>query len=111
MRDRDALGVPAWLLAAAVTGLALLLAVGSAQAAEYYVAPTGSDTNPGTMTAPFATIQKGNDVAAAGDTVWLRGGTYFSTRQITLSRSGTSDANRTKFWAYQREVPILDCSR
>src|SRR4051794_3919615 len=110
MRDRDALGVPA-SLAAAMAGFALLMTAGAAGAAEYYVAPTGSDTNPGTMAAPFATIQKGNDVAAAGDTVWLRGGTYFSTRQITLSRSGTSDANRTKFWAYQREVPILDCSR
>jgi hypothetical protein len=63
------------------------------------------------MAAPFATVQKGNDTAAAGDTVWLRAGTYFSTRQIVLSRSGTSDANRTKIWAYPNEVPILDCSR
>ena len=87
------------------------LAAAPAQATEYFVAPTGSDSNPGTMASPFATIQKGNDVAAAGDTVWLRAGTYFSTRQIVLSRSGTSDTNRTKFWAYQNEVPILDCSR
>ncbi|HEY4184427.1 MAG TPA: right-handed parallel beta-helix repeat-containing protein [Polyangia bacterium] len=82
-----------------------------ADAAEYYVAPTGSDSNPGTMAQPFASIQKGNDVAAAGDTVWLRAGTYYSTKQITLSRSGTSDSQRTKFWAYQQEVPVLDCSK
>jgi hypothetical protein len=72
---------------------------------EYFVAPTGSDTNPGTMALPFATIQRGNDVAAAGDTVWLRGGTYFSTRQIVLSKGGTSDTNRTKFWAYPTRRP------
>ena len=109
-RSRVATG---WLPAAAflVAFFGVSLAVGRAQAAEYFVAPTGSDSNPGTMASPFATIQKGNDVAAAGDTVWLRGGTYFSTRQIVLSRSGSSDTNRTKFWAYQTEVPILDCSR
>ncbi len=101
--------VPA-LLSAAVA-FVVLLAVGRAQATEYYVAPTGSDSNPGTMASPFATIQKGNDAAAAGDTVWLRAGTYYSTKQITLSKSGTSDAKRTKFWAYQNEVPILDCSK
>jgi hypothetical protein len=88
-----------------------LLAGARAQATEYFVATTGSDTNPGTLASPFATLQKGNDVAVAGDTVWLRGGTYFSTKQIVLSKSGTSDANRTKYWAYQAEVPILDCSR
>jgi Right handed beta helix region len=98
-------------MCAAVAFVGVSLAAARAQATEYFVAPTGSDTNLGTMASPFATLQKGNDVAAAGDTVWLRAGTYFSTRQIVLSRSGTSNTNRTKFWAYQNEVPILDCSR
>jgi len=48
----------------------------SASAAEYYVAPSGNDSAAGTMAAPFATIQRGHDVASAGDTVWIRGGTY-----------------------------------
>jgi len=91
-------------------GVAFLLAPARAQATEYFVAPTGSDTNPGTMAQPFATIQKGHDVAVAGDTVWLRAGTYKNTRQIKLSRSGTSDSMRIKLWAYQNENPILDCS-
>jgi hypothetical protein len=94
-----------------LTLAAILLVPGRARAAEFFVAPTGSDTNPGTMAAPFATLQKGNDTAAAGDTVWLRGGTYFSTRQIVLSKGGTSDTRRTNIWAYQTEVPVLDCSR
>ena len=62
------------------------------------------------MAAPFATVQKGNDSAAAGDTIWMRAGTYNRTTQITLSKSGTSDTNRTKIWAYTGEVPILDFS-
>jgi MYXO-CTERM domain-containing protein len=99
------------LLAAGVAFFCVLLAWGHASAAEYYASPTGSDSNSGTQASPFATLQKGDSAAAAGDTVWLRGGTYYSTSQITLSKSGTSDTNRTKIWAYTGEVPVLDFSK
>jgi MYXO-CTERM domain-containing protein len=99
------------LSSAVVAFFCVFVARGRASAAESYVSPTGSDSNPGTLALPFATLQKGNNSAAAGDTVWLRGGTYYSTTQITLSKSGTSDANRTKIWAYQNEVPVLDFSK
>ena len=88
-----------------------LLAAKNVLAAEYYVSPTGSDSNPGTQASPFASIQKANNSAAAGDTIWMRAGTYYSTTQINLSKSGTSDTNRTKIWAYPGEVPLLDCSK
>ncbi|HEX2672200.1 MAG TPA: right-handed parallel beta-helix repeat-containing protein, partial [Polyangiaceae bacterium] len=91
--------------------LAVLGTAVRAEAAEYYVSPTGSDSNAGSVTAPFATLQKGNDVAVAGDTVWLRGGTYQNTKQIKLNKSGKSDAERIKFWAYPGEVPVLDFSK
>ncbi|HET7544936.1 MAG TPA: right-handed parallel beta-helix repeat-containing protein [Polyangiaceae bacterium] len=82
-----------------------------AQAAEYYVSPTGSDSNAGSLAAPFATLQKGNDVAQAGDTVWLRGGTYQNEKQIKLNKSGQSASKRINFWAYADEVPVLDFSK
>ena len=85
------------------TGIVLLIGLRplSAKAANtYYVAPNGSDSAAGTMAAPFATLQKANDTAAAGDTILMRAGTYNCTGQITLSKSGTSDTNRTKIWAY-----------
>jgi parallel beta-helix repeat protein len=91
--------------------LGLSLAAGTAHATEYYVAPTGSDTNAGSMAAPFASIQKAGSVASAGDTVWLRAGTYYNTAQITISKSGQSDTSNIKFWAYANEIPILDCSK
>ena len=100
-----------WLVA----GLGFL-AARNAFATEYYVAPTGSDSNPGTLAAPFATLQKGADTAVAGDTVWLRGGTYKITTPkssgagIELSKSGTSDTNRIKYWAYAGETPLFDFS-
>jgi hypothetical protein len=98
------------LLVWLVAGMGLL-AARNVLAAEYYVSPTGSDTNPGTQAAPFASVQKANNSAAAGDTIWMRAGTYYSTAQINLSKSGTSDTNRTKIWAYPGEVPLLDCSK
>jgi hypothetical protein len=95
------------------TGIVLLIGLAplSAKAANtYYVAPNGSDSAAGTMAAPFATLQKANDTAAAGDTIYLRAGTYNCTAQITLSKSGTSDTNRTNIFAYTGEVPVLDFS-
>jgi hypothetical protein len=105
--------------------LGLVVAVGSvgltagraASAMEYYVAPTGNDSNPGTMELPFATLQRGHDVAAAGDTVWIRGGTYRPTTGkssmagYVISKSGTSDTNRIKFWAVAGELPVFDFSQ
>ncbi|MGH8187007.1 MAG: right-handed parallel beta-helix repeat-containing protein, partial [Steroidobacteraceae bacterium] len=36
---------------------------GAAIGRTYYVAPGGSNSNPGTQAAPFATLQKAHDVA------------------------------------------------
>ena len=87
------------------------------RAATYYIDPKGSDAAAGTMAQPFATLQKGNDVAVAGDTVYIRGGTYalkgagFSaTSGITLNKSGQSDGKRIYYWAYNNEVPVFDFS-
>lgn len=60
---------------------ALLAMIGPAAPAEadprtYYVAVNGSDRNPGTRKAPFRTITKGLTTLRAGDTLFIRGGTY-----------------------------------
>ena len=82
----------------------------SANAATYYVAPGGSDSNgSGAITKPYATMQKGHDMASAGDTVWIRGGTYKG-RSERLTKSGKSATQRIYFWAYPGEKPYYDCS-
>ncbi|MBV6800110.1 DUF1565 domain-containing protein, partial [Xanthomonas euvesicatoria] len=48
----------------------------TAVAADWYVAPTGNDGNPGTRAAPFASVMAAQAAASGGDTVYLRGGTY-----------------------------------
>ncbi len=56
----------------------------------YYVSPAGSDSAPGTLSQPFATVQHGVNQLLAGDTLTLRVGNYHE--NVTLSASGTASA-------------------
>ncbi|MCA9242055.1 MAG: hypothetical protein KDA37_17715, partial [Planctomycetales bacterium] len=85
-----------------------------AWALEYYVSPTGSDSNPGTLALPFASIARGQTAASAGDTVWLRGGVYeyvagagASANAVLFNKSGAPGA-RINYWAYPGETPVFD---
>jgi len=48
----------------------------TAHAATFYVSPTGSNTNAGSESSPWLTIQHAADAIAAGDTVIVTPGTY-----------------------------------
>jgi len=54
----------------------------------YYVAPHGSNANPGTYELPLLTIQAGINKAYPGDVVMVLAGTY--KEQITFPRSGAA---------------------
>jgi hypothetical protein len=71
----------------------------------WYVAPGGSDTNPGTIAAPFATLQHAAALAGPGDTVLARAGTY--RKLLSLTKSGTATAPIT-FASYPGETAIID---
>ena len=76
--------------------------------ATYYIAPNGNDSNPGTLTQPFFTLNKAWTVVAAGDIIYMRGGTYnYGTVMNSLSgKSGTS-GNTIKVWAYPGNILSL----
>lgn len=60
-------------------GLSILSIFGGitgADATTYYVATSGSDTGAGTLAQPFRSIAKGMSIMAAGDTLYIRAGTY-----------------------------------
>jgi hypothetical protein len=78
--------------------------------AVYYIAPDGDDSAPGTLEKPFASLIKGCDKAAAGDTVYIRGGRYLMRSGISIRKSGSSDKKRIWFLAYQKERPVFDFS-
>jgi hypothetical protein len=88
----------------------------AATQAAYYVAPNGNDANPGTITAPFKTLQHARDVVRTvndnmtGDiNVYLRGGNYpvSSAIDFTPADSGTN-GHRVVYAAYQNEKPVLN---
>lgn len=60
----------------------------------FYVSPTGSDSNPGTASAPFLTLAKAQSAMAGSSTkfTYVRAGTYNLGATITL---GSADANTT----------------
>lgn len=69
--------------------LASLMMCTVSWAATYYIdGSNGNDANPGTVTQPWKTIGKANSTLKAGDTVYIKNGTYNET--IQPSRSGTA---------------------
>jgi hypothetical protein len=85
-------------------------ACGLARAVERYVAPSGNDANAGTdINAPLATINQAITLAAAGDTIWVRGGMYMQSSRVNIpaTRNGVA-GNPIKLFAYPGEVPIID---
>ena len=84
--------------------LCLSLAVSGAT---YYVSPTGSDSNSGTLSSPWFTLNKAWSYVSAGDIIYMRGGTYnFVSPQVLTNKSGTS-GTLIKIWAYSGESPLL----
>lgn len=87
----------------------------------YYVATTGNNTNSGTITQPFATIQKAQEFVKPSDTVYIRGGLYTMQNEVVarqeklwdyvtyLDKSGTAN-KRINYWAYPQEKPVFDYS-
>lgn len=97
-----------------VASLCLVGVFSQAAPKTYYVSPTGSDSNPGTITAPFASWQKLSGLMVAGDIAYIRGGTYrttgsagTSTHCLLQNLTGTAAAP-IKIWAYPGEFPIFN---
>ena len=72
----------------------------------FYVSPTGNDSNPGTNTAPWRTVQHAADTAHAGSTVNLRGGIY--EELVSVNGSGNASDGFITFRSYPGETAVLD---
>lgn len=74
--------------------------------AVFYVAPSGSDSNPGTVTLPWLTIQRAADMLTPGQTGIVAAGTY--NEDITVSSSGTAVAPITLEAGAGLDVKVLN---
>jgi len=82
----------------------------AAWATTYYVDknhPSAKNSNPGTESQPWRTIQKAADTATAGDTVYVKKGVY--NEWVDVKNSGTA-GNPITFMAYSGDSPIIDGS-
>jgi hypothetical protein len=84
--------------------------------ADLFIAPGGSDANPGTVGKPFGTLERARDAARElvragkvpkrGLTIWLNGGDYIRTNtlELTDADSGTPSAPIT--WRAREGQPV-----
>jgi hypothetical protein len=72
--------------------------------AVFYVSTSGSDANPGTLAAPWATVQKALNTLLPGQTALVRAGTYSA--NLVMNRAGTATAPIT-VKNYPGERPVL----
>lgn len=86
----------------------------NAWATDYYMSPQGNDSNPGTLAAPWRTLdrlQRAQSSLRPGDTVWFMGGNYVINDSsvafyLSWSADGTSSAPIT-YRNYQNQVPVI----
>ena len=89
------------LLGLSLLGIGILGASVMGRTEGYFVAPNGSDNNPGTIDRPFKTVQQCADRVKPGETCWLRKGVYRET--IRPMNSGT-ESELITFAAYKNEA-------
>ncbi|MEI6075927.1 MAG: autotransporter-associated beta strand repeat-containing protein [Verrucomicrobiota bacterium] len=87
-----------------ITNGELDLVVQTSDVLNWYVSPTGSDANPGSIGAPLRTLAAATGQLFPGATLYLRAGTYRET--LTPPSSGTSGMPIT-ITAYSNEVATL----
>jgi hypothetical protein len=107
--------LPSFSRFAILSGFSLCTFFNPAVAGEFYVAPNGSDGNPGTVEAPFQTLEKAQQAVRAAlpsateeINVWLREGTYYFTSALEF---GPEDSGSSKvpvtYAGCENEVAVL----
>jgi hypothetical protein len=76
------------------------------QGTEYYLSPTGSDSNSGTLNSPWQTLTHALGQLGPGDILYLREGTYYESG-IKTALQGTASAPIT-IQSYPGERAVID---
>lgn len=76
----------------------------------YYVSPDGNDSNSGSISSPWLTLEYAARKAGPGDLVYVRAGTYYPLNSIQLSSNNPSYLP-VVFMAFPGESVVVDGSR
>jgi hypothetical protein len=88
---------------------ALLFAAFQINAQNIFVSSTGKDSNSGSIDLPLKSISLAISKVSAGDTIFVRGGTYQLSSTISISKVGT-EISRYYLFTYTGEYVLLDFS-
>jgi len=75
-------------------------------ASTYYVSTSGRDSNAGTISSPWRTVQHSANSVAAGDTVYVRAGVYNET--VAIPSSGSAAGGYVTYSSYPGELAKID---
>src|SRR5579871_5242543 len=91
----------------AILTLSMCVAAAAAQPnSSFYVSTNGNDSNPGTESAPWRSIQHAADTVSAGSMVLVHGGIY--EELVSINVSGNASDGFITFKSYPGETAILD---
>jgi len=106
------------LIASFVSGFAVVVTTEtSTKPIEFFIAPDGSDDNPGTLEKPFATIERAQkavrEVKGKSEVrVFLRGGIYYHDKPIVFTADDSGTKDKLIIWAgYKGEKVIISAGR
>jgi hypothetical protein len=94
-----------WILFSLILVLFASISLSAQTGSTYYVSTSGNDSNPGTLAAPWLTIQNAANTATAGATVYVFGGVY--NEIVSFPNSGTARSPIT-FQSYPGQAAIID---
>lgn len=107
MRSVGAIAVSLLLLIASVASAPWPVDA-AAFSGPFYVAPDGSNANPGTRERPWRTIQHAANRLRAGQTVYIRTGIY---RERVRPKFSGARGRMISYRAYPGELPTIDGAR
>jgi hypothetical protein len=90
-----------------IFAITIFLIISSSNAQEFYVSPKGSDSNPGTLKAPFKTFERSLKAVNknAGGKVYFRGGYYYFNKTAVINKRDY--LSPVIFSAYKNEQPVF----
>lgn len=88
-------------------GFITILFTTNSFSATYYVSPEGTSSAAGTISAPLTFTSAIAKALSAGDSIIVRGGTYYFTSRQNITKNG-STVNFIHIVNYRNETPIFD---